>query len=111
MGQKRWKQLKRFFYTSPPPPKGIKHHIFKKIEPLTTPLGEAFRKYIILRSMVSFNKIIVRFTGRSTVTIKLPGKPVLKGFKILSLCQYGYYYSFMFTLPSCFFRLLSQINH
>ena len=104
-GQKRWEQLKRFFYISPPPLNGVKRQVFKKIEPLMTPLGEAFRKYIIPRSMVSFNKIIIRFARRSTAIIKLPGKPVPKGFKILSLCQYGYCYSFMFTLPNCFFRL------
>jgi len=34
--------------------------------------------------MVSFNEIMVRFTRRSTATIKLPSKPVPKGFKILS---------------------------
>ena len=63
IGQKRWKQLKRFFYVSPPLPKGVKYQVFKKIELLITLLGEAFRKYIIPRSIVSFNKIIVRFTG------------------------------------------------
>ena len=86
MGQKRWEQLKRFFNVLPPPPKGVKRQIFKKIKPLTTPLGKAFRKYIIPGFMVSFNKIIVRFTGRSTAIIKLPGKLVPKGFKIISLC-------------------------
>ena len=66
-------------------PEGVKRQVFKKIEPLTTPLGEAFRKYIIPRSIVSFNKIIVRFTRQSTTIIKLPGKLVLEGFKIISL--------------------------
>jgi len=51
-----------------------------------TPLSEAFRKYIIPRFMVSFNEIIVRFTRRSAAIIKLPSKPVPKGFKILSFC-------------------------
>ena len=51
-----------------------------------TPLGKAFKKYIIFRSIVSFNEMMVRFTGRSAATIKLSGKPVPKGFKILSLC-------------------------
>jgi len=41
----------------------------------------------------------------------LPGKPVPKGFKILSLYQYGYCYSFIFTSPSCFFGLPSWIDH
>jgi len=63
MGQKRWEQLKRFFYTLLPPPDGVKRQIFKKIEPLTTPLGEAFRKYVIPGSIVSFDEMMVRFTG------------------------------------------------
>ena len=63
MGQKRWEQLKRFFYVSPPPPKGVKCQVFKKIEPLMTPLGKVFKKYVIPRFMVSFDEIMVRFTG------------------------------------------------
>jgi hypothetical protein len=31
-------------------------------------------------------------------TIKLPSKPVPEGFKILSLCQYGYCYPFVWHL-------------
>ena len=50
-----------------------------------TPLGKAFRKYVIPRSIVSFNKIIVRFTRQSIAIIKLPSKLVPKGFKIISL--------------------------
>ena len=85
MGQKRWEQLKYFFYVLLPPPEGVKCQVFKKIKPLTTLLGEAFKKYIIPKSIVNFNEIIVRFTRQFMATIKLPGKPVLKGFKILSL--------------------------
>jgi hypothetical protein len=54
---------------------------------------------------------MVRFTRQSTATIKLPSKPVPKGFKIISLYQYGYYYSFIFTSPSYFFRLPSRTDH
>ena len=86
IGLKRWEQLKHFFYVSPPPPEGVKRQVFEKIKPLTTHLGEAFRKYVIPGSIVSFNKIMVRFTRRSTATIKLPSKPIPKGFKIMSLC-------------------------
>ena len=66
-----------------------------------------FKKYIIFIFIVSFNKIIVRFTRQFIAIIKLPYKLILKGFKIISLFYYGYYYSFIFTLPSYFFRLLS----
>ena len=69
----------------PPLLEGVKRQIFEKIEPLTTPLGKAFRKYVISRSIVSFNKIIVRFTRRFIAIIKLSSKLVPKGFKIISL--------------------------
>jgi hypothetical protein len=111
MGQKRWEQIKRFFHVSPPSPEGIKCQIFEKLEPLTTPLGEAFRKYVIPGSMVSFDEMMVRFTGRSAATVKLPGKPIPEGFKIMSFCQYGYCYSFMFTSPGYFFSLPSRTDH
>ena len=48
-------------------------------------LGEAFKKYIIPRSIVSFNEMMVRFIRQFAAIIKLPNKPVLEGFKILSL--------------------------
>ena len=48
-------------------------------------MGKEFRKYIIPRSIVSFNKIIVRFTRQSIAIIKLPSKLILEGFKIMSL--------------------------
>jgi hypothetical protein len=85
MGQKRWEQLKYFFYTLLPPLEGIKRQVFEKIKPLTTPLGKVFRKYIIPKSIVSFNEIMVRFTKQSIAIIKLLSKPVPKGFKIISL--------------------------
>jgi len=50
-----------------------------------TSLSKAFKKYIILKFIVSFNKIIIRFTGRSIIIIKLFSKLILKGFKIISL--------------------------
>jgi len=56
------------------------------MKPLINSLGKAFKKYIIPRSIVSFNKIMVRFTRRSTAIIKLPSKLIPKGLKIISLC-------------------------
>ena len=37
------------------------------------------------KSIVSFNKIIVRFTKQFIAIIELPSKPIPKNFKILSL--------------------------
>ena len=59
-------------------------YFFLKKMLLITPLGEVFKKYSILKFIVSFNKIIVRFTKQSIAIIKLTNKLILKGFKIIS---------------------------
>jgi hypothetical protein len=59
--------------------------MYTKIEPLTSALGKAFQRYVVPGSIVSINKIIVRFTGRSSHKIKVPGKPIPEGYKIISL--------------------------
>lgn len=45
--------------------------MYAKIEPLTLVLGEAFRRYVVPDSMVSIDKMVVRFTGRSSHKIKI----------------------------------------
>lgn len=45
--------------------------------------------------MVSVDEIMVRFTGRSSNKIRIKGKPIPEGYKILSLCQYGYCFGFL----------------
>ena len=41
--------------------------------------------------------MIVRFSGRSAHTFRIKNKPTPEGYKILSLCESGYTYTFMFT--------------
>ena len=85
MPRRRWEQIKRYFHISALELGNAREHIYAKIEPLTSALGEAFRRYIVPGSIVSINKIIVRFTSRSSYKIKIPGKPIPKGYKIISL--------------------------
>lgn len=40
---------------------------------------------------------MVRFTGCSAHTQRVPGKPIPCGYKILVLCQHGYTSNFLFT--------------
>jgi len=40
--------------------------------------------------------MIARFSGRSTHTYRIKNKPTLEGYKILSLCDFGYTYAFIF---------------
>ena len=44
------------------------------------------------------NKMIARFSGRSSHTFQIKNKPTPEGYKILSLCDAEYTYSFRFTL-------------
>ena len=41
--------------------------------------------------------MIARFSGRSTHTVRIKNKPTPEGYKILSLCDAGYTYTFIFT--------------
>ena len=41
--------------------------------------------------------MIARFSGRSAHTFRIKNKPTPEGYKILSLCDSGYTYTFMFT--------------
>ncbi len=41
--------------------------------------------------------MIAKFSGRSAHTIRIKNKPIPEGYKILSLCDAGYIYAFIFT--------------
>src|SRR5438477_55219 len=41
--------------------------------------------------------MIARFSGRSAHTVRIKNKPTPEGYKILSLCDAGYTYTFIFT--------------
>ena len=46
---------------------------------------------------MSVDEIIAKFTGRSQYTLYIKGKPILKGFKILALCDRGYVFDYLYT--------------
>jgi hypothetical protein len=48
-------------------------------------------------SNVSVDEMIVRFSGRSMHTFQIKNKPTPEGYKILSLCELGYTFTFMFA--------------
>ena len=45
--------------------------------------------------------MIARFSGRSKHTYRIKNKPNPQGYKILSLCDFGYTYSFIFVSRIC----------
>ena len=67
-----------------------------KLEPLASLLCTKFQEYVVLGQNVSFDEIIVLFSGWSRHTLKMKNKLVLEGFKIWALCDHGYLWDFLF---------------
>ena len=68
-----------------------------KLDPLATYIKTVSKSIYISSSNVSIDEIIARFSERSAYTVRIKNKPILKGYKILSLCDSGYIYTFIFT--------------
>jgi hypothetical protein len=55
---------------------------------------------VVLGQNVSFDEMMVPFSGRSKHTLKMKNKPILEGFKIWALCDHGYLWdSFSIHVP------------
>jgi hypothetical protein len=95
----RFEQIKRFLHISPidsQSQSNVSASLFPKLEPLATYIQNASKKYYIPSSNVSVDEMIARFLGRSYHTFRIKNKPNPEGFKILSLCDAGYTYAFIF---------------
>jgi len=88
----RFQQIKRYFHVSPL----ITTHWHMKLEPLASLLRTKFQDYVVLRQNVSFDEMMVPFSGRSQHTLKIKNKPVSEGFKVWALCDHGYLWDFLF---------------
>ena len=88
----RFEQIKRYFHISAP----ITTKWHMKLEPLASLLRIKFQAYVILGQNVSFDEMMVPFSGRSKHTLKMKNKPISEGFKIWALCDHGYLWDFLF---------------
>ena len=70
---------------------------YSKLNPLASHIQTVFKSICILSSNMSIDEIIARFSGRSAHTVRIKNKHISKGYKILSLCDAGYTYIFIFT--------------
>jgi hypothetical protein len=99
LGYTRFEQLKRYFHISEPFAHLPQQRFYEKLEPLASILKEAFMRVVRPATAVSVDEMIIRFKGRSRHTIMMRGKLVPVGYNVLSLCERGYFYCFMFTSP------------
>jgi len=96
MGQTRFEEIKRWFHISPPatfPRNGW----YEKLQPLTGNLERRFQLYVLPASQVAVDEMMVRFTGRSQHTVRMPSKPIPEGYKIYALCDRGYTYAWAYS--------------
>src|SRR5436853_3218328 len=70
---------------------------YSKLDPLATHIQTVSQSICIPSSNVSIDEMIARFSGKSAHTVKIKNKPTPEGYKILSLCDASYTYTFIFT--------------
>ena len=89
---KRWQQIDRFLYISPPqdPTTPKSETPFDKLEPLNDHLRQSYKRYWATGTHLAVDKTIVRFMGRASETVNIPTKPIPEGFKIWVLANGGY---------------------
>ncbi len=59
---------------------------YSKVWPLYNVLRQQFKAYVVPGQNVSFDEMMVPYTGRSLHTLKMKNKPISEGFKIWALC-------------------------
>ena len=91
----RFQQIKRFFHISPPSEN--LSFWYSKVEPLALHLRNVFKKLYVPGTNVSVDEMIARFSGQSIHTVRMKNKPTPEGYKIVSLCDTGYTWTFTFT--------------
>ena len=70
---------------------------YSKLDPLATHVRTISQSICIPSSNILIDEMIARFFGRSAHTVRIKNKPIPEGYKILSLCDAGYTYAFIFT--------------
>ena len=71
-------------------------NIFSKLKPLASHVRNISKKLYIPASNVAIDEMIAQFSDRSAHTFRIKNKPTPKEYKILSLCDSSYTYTFMF---------------
>lgn len=89
----RYEQIKRFIHVSPPDME-IKNY-YDKLEPLISHIAKVSRELYTPKTNVSVDEMMVRFSGRTAHSVRMKSKPTPEGYKIFSLCDSGYTYSFL----------------
>src|SRR4051794_27821135 len=100
MGLRRFQQIRRYLHCNLPTfddtDSATDACYGNKIEPIATWIREAFQKYARLPSWLSIDEMMIKFSGRSSHTVKMARKPIKQGYKIIALCADGYIWDFSY---------------
>jgi Transposase IS4 len=77
----------------------IQGNWWDKLEPVFSILRQKCSFYWIPSTNLTINEIMLKFEGRTTQKITIPGKPIPTGFKIFALGDSGYIYNWECTRP------------
>jgi hypothetical protein len=97
MSLTRFEQIRRYFHVAhPDAPKEVngRRLWYAKVDPILNQLRNASQTYRNLSSNVSIDECMIRCTGHSSDTYKMPSKPIDQGFKFHCLADAGYLYDF-----------------
>ncbi|CAG8770871.1 1489_t:CDS:2, partial [Dentiscutata erythropus] len=74
-----------------------KRYSYSKIKPLVSSIQETCKRLFIPSSNISIDKMFVCFSGKSVHTVHMKNKPTSEDYKILSLCDLEYIWTFFFS--------------
>jgi len=105
----RWEQIKRYLHISDPREQDSLHQLPKsvqqlhkkewwyKLEPLASTFHKASQQYYTPSSNVAIDELMVKCSGRSSHTVKMPKKPIKQGYKIFALADHDYIWTFSWS--------------
>ncbi|CAG8703026.1 9910_t:CDS:1 [Dentiscutata erythropus] len=88
-----FQQIKRYLHISDI--NSEKLYWFDKVEPLMSHVRNISKQMYVPGSNVAIDEMIVWFSGHSKHTFKMKNKSISEGYKIISLCEKGYTYTFV----------------
>jgi len=92
---RQYRQIKRYIHISMPEAtansRGSRTESpwWTKLEPLHSHSKHQSQTYFQPSTHVAVDEMMVRFTGRSKHTVRIPSKPIPVGYKVIALCHNG----------------------
>ncbi|SRR6266487_3941791 len=97
MAKSRFQQILRYFHVSDPGEDSkVAKTWYGKLWPLYEVLRKQFQAWAVPGQNVSFDEMMVPYTGRSSHTLKIKNKPIAEGFKVWALASHGWTQDFLF---------------